>query len=104
MTLSEIKALVLRGDPEATRYESAKRHSEAYTVWREVRMLGQTSEDGHEAAWAFQIDRFTKEQNDPIAATIRAALEDDERVAYSYEIDYEPDTRYIHHIFDCEGY
>ncbi len=104
MTISDIKALVVAVDPSAGHYDSALRTSTAYTVWREVRQLDLMADNGHETGWAFQIDRFSKAEGDSIAAQIRTALEADPRVAYSYEVDYEPDTGYIHHIFDCEGY
>ena len=102
MTLSEIKALVIAVDPNAQHYDSAKKGA-AYTVWREVRPLGFMADNRHEGAIKFQIDRFTKTENDTIAASFFSALEGNDRVAFSYEIDYEPDTGYIHHIFDCEG-
>ena len=104
MTVSEIKALVKSADATSSHYESAKRSGADYTVWREVRMLDTTSDDIHDEAWTFQIDRFTKTENDTVAATIRQKLDADPRVAYSYVVDYEPQTRYIHHIYDCEGY
>ena len=104
MTLSDIKALVVSADCHAGHYESAYRGSSAYTIWKEVRLLGLMSDDGHAEGYAFQIDRFTKTENDAVAAAIRTKLDADPRVAYSYQIDFEPDTRYIHHIFDCEGY
>ena len=104
MTLSEIQALVVSADAHAGHYESAYQNSAAYTVWREYNRLGTMADDAHEAGWHFQVDRFTKTENDATAAAIYAALEADDRVAFEYLIDYEPDTRYIHHIFDCEGY
>ena len=104
MTLEEIRQLVVSADEYATRYESAERTTGNYTVWREIRQLGLMADNLHEEGWAFQIDRFTKEENDTVAAAIKAALDADVRVAYHYEIDYEPQTRFIHHIFDCEGY
>ena len=61
-------------------------------------------DDTHAEAWAFQIDRFTTSETDEVADEIRRVLDGDVRVAYRYELDYEPDTRYIHHIYDCEGY
>lgn len=102
MTLDEIKALVLSADAEAQHYESAKKGA-AYTVWREYQRLPMMADGQHQGGIRFQIDRFTKTENDAIAAAIEAALEASDRVAYTYLTDYEPDTRYIHHIFDCEG-
>ena len=104
MTLNEIKAIVVALDANAGHYESAYQGSAAYTVWRELRQLPIMGDNRHAAeAWAFQIDRFTKAEGDAIAAAIRQALDADPRVAYHYEVDYEQNTGYIHHIFDCEG-
>lgn len=103
MTLEDIRALVVSADGFASHYESAVRNGAAYTVWREVRALSLMADDVHQEGWAFQIDRFTKDEIDAVARAIREKLDEDPRVAYRYEIDFEPDTRYIHHIFDCEG-
>lgn len=101
MTLEDIKAIVLQGDPEAKHYASTKRGD--YTVWREFQRLPHTSDGVHDGGWKFQIDRFTKAEADSIADNIKAALDAHDNVAYSYLVDYEPDTEFIHHIFDCEA-
>ena len=103
MTLDDIRQLVVSVDPNAGHYESAHRDGAAYTVWRELRALGTMADDRHEEGYAFQIDRFTKAEGDTIARALFEALDADDRVAFEYLIDYEPDTRYIHHIYDCEG-
>lgn len=104
MTVEEIKAIVVAVDANAGHYESAYQGAEAYTVWQELRPLPIEGDDGHKVeAWAFQVDRFTKDEADAIAPAMRAALEAEPRVAFAYEVDYERDTGYIHHIFDCEG-
>lgn len=102
MTVSDIKAFVLAVDPNAQHYESAEK-SEAYTVWREIRPLPIMADDTHIEAWAFQIDRFTKSEDDAIAKAMRTALEHQENISYDLVIDYEQDTGYIHYVFDCEG-
>ena len=103
MKLSDIKARVLSADATAEPYESSKRSAESYTVWREVYRLPVTGDDRHSEGWAFQVDRFTKDEDDAVASTLISTLDGDDRVAVAYNIDYEPDTGYIHHIFDCEG-
>lgn len=106
MTINDIMALVVSADPKASRYEygAHSANGAAYTTWREIRRLPLMHDDTHAEAWAFQIDRFTTSETDEVADEIRRVLDDDVRVAYRYELDYEPDTRYIHHIYDCEGY
>lgn len=104
MTLSDIRALVVSVDPAAGHYESAHDQGEAYTVWYEVQRAGLMADNIRpNKTWRFQIDRFTKTEDDPIAAQLEAALESCPFVSYNYLVDYEPDTGYIHHIFDCEA-
>ena len=103
MTLYEIQALVVAVDPEARHYESAHRHGEPYTVWKEGRTLGMTGDGRHVGGIRFQIHRFAKREGDAIAAALYSALEARDDVAFEYLTDFEPDTGYIHHIFDCEG-
>lgn len=103
MTLSEIQALVASVDPNAGHYESAYRDSDAYTVWQETGTLPYMGDNHHMGALRFQIDRFTKQDGDSVAAALEAALEARDDVAFQHITDHEPDTRYIHHIFDCEA-
>lgn len=104
MTLNEIKALVLSADPTAEHYASSRTGSDSYTVWRELRRLNATADDRHIEGWAFQVDRFTRDEYDGIAEAIFETLDGDDRVALAYEVDYERDSEYIHHIYDCEGF
>ena len=104
MTLSEIKALILSADATAEHYESSRDGSESYTVRREVRRLAATADDRHLEGWAFQVDRFTRDEHDEIAGALFEALDGSDRVALAYIVDYERDSEYIHHIYDCEGF
>ena len=103
MTLHEIQAFVVSIDPNARHYDSAHRHGEPYTVWKEGPTLGMTGDGRHMGGLRFRIHRFAKRESDAIAAALFAALEERDDIAFAYENDYEPDTGYIHHIFDCEG-
>lgn len=102
MTLEDVKALVLSADEQAMHYVHAKGRS-AYTTWRETRGLNLMANNEHERGWAFTIDRFTQTEFDGVAKSIAQILTEAEGVAYSYLVDYERDSGYIHHIFDCEG-
>lgn len=103
MTLGDIREMVAAIDPTSGHYESEHRDGDPYTVWHEKRTLPFMGDGAHEGGIKFQIDRFTKAENDSIAAGLYAALEARDNVAFEYLTDYEPDTGYIHHIFDCEG-
>ena len=100
MTLTEFKNLLLTADPLSSHYESNGKTN--YTVWSEYganRLTADNTEVGR--TWEIQVDRFTKIEFDPIADAIAATLNNAE-IAFTYLLDYEPDTKYIHHIWDCE--
>lgn len=101
MTLDDVRAIVLACDPEAKHYRSEARGN--YTTWQEYERLPYTSDGVNERGWRFQIDRFTKLEDDPVAAQIEDRLSGMDNVAYSYMVDHEPETGFIHHIFDCEA-
>ena len=104
MTLAEVQALVVSVDQNCGHYESAWAGTAAYTVWREFARLPTMADTGYaEEGWAFQVDRFTKTEGDTIAAALFTALDADPRVAFELQVDYEPETGYIHYIFDCQG-
>ena len=104
MTLDDIRALVISVDPFAGHYQSAHRPGMDYTVWQEIQRAGLRADNKMPCkAWRFQIDRYTKNEHDPVAPALETALEANPFVAYDYLVDYEPDTGYIHHIFDCEA-
>lgn len=95
MALSDFKTTVLAGDATATHYRTDSAGN--YTTWQETsrRWIA-----GH-WYWQIQVDRFTKIENDPVVAAMTAALEAAD-VACEYLVDYEQDTGYIHHIWDCQ--
>ena len=49
------------------------------------------------------MDRFTKEEDEETAAELLRALSERDDITVDYLVDYERDTGYIHHIYDCEG-
>lgn len=101
MTLAEFATILQTADSSATRYFSAQQGN--YTVWQEYgadHLLGDNRY--RDRKWKIQVDRFTKIPDDPIVDAITAAL-DEEDIAYAYQVDFEMDTKYIHHIWDCEA-
>lgn len=103
MTLDEIRTLIVAVDENAGHYESSHRADEAYTVWFETRHDNIYADNRHLGGIYFQVDRFTKQEDDAVAAELLAALTDSD-VCFRYIIDFEPDTGYIHHIFECSAY
>lgn len=101
MTLDAFRRLLLRVSPKATRYEGGRTGN--YTVWREykyVRLDGDNQ--SAERTVKIQVDRFTKIEDDPEVNAITDLLDEQDDIAFTYLVDYEHDTGYIHHIWDCE--
>ena len=105
MTAADIKTLLVAVDPNVQRYDhDGAGTSDAYTVWYELKPIGLYGDGEEEGTIRFQVDRFTKEEDDAIAASLKETLEGQDDIAVEYLVDYERDTGYIHHIYVCEGY
>ena len=103
MTVQEIKTMVLSVDPKAKHYFSDKK-GDAFTVWGEYQRAGQGAEDRHDYGWKFEIDRYTRDEEDTVPDMIEQILIDHPGVSYTYQVYYDHTARYIVHVFDCEGY
>ena len=104
MTVSEIKTLLTGVDPNVQRYDhDGAGTADAYTVWRETGPIGLYGDGQEEGTIRFQVDRFTKDEDDAIAATLKETLEAQDDITVEYLVDYEKDTGYVHHIYVCEG-
>lgn len=103
MTVQDIKTMVLSVDPKAKHYFSDKK-GDAFTVWGEYQRAGQGAEDRHDYGWKFEIDRYTRDEEDTMPDMIEQILIDHPGVAYTYQVYYDHTARYIVHVFDCEGY
>lgn len=103
MTVQDIKNMVLSVDPKAKHYFSDKK-GDAFTVWGEYQRAGQGAEDRHDYGWKFEIDRYTRDEEDTVPDMIEKILIDHPGVAYTYQVYYDHTARYIVHVFDCEGY
>ena len=107
MTLNEIKALLVSADANIKHYFSMHGSEEPYSYWEETHMLPLTFDDRHQItdqAWRFKVHRFTKTEGDSVAASIFEALDQDPRVTVRWVTDFDKDSGFIHHIFECEGY
>ena len=104
MTVQEIKDLLVSVDPDTQRYDHDRAGSgEAYTVWYELSPLGCYGDGREEGTIRFQVDRFTKEEDEETAELLKETLEEQDDIAVDYQVDYEQDTGYIHHIYVCEA-
>lgn len=103
MTLIDIRNLLVSVDPNIRHYFTTETERD-YSFWEEDQRLPMMADDVHQEAWRFYVHRFTRDEFDPMTRLFFKTLDADPRVAVSETIDYEPDTGYIHHIFECEGY
>lgn len=104
MTVQEIKDLLVSVDPDVQRYDHDRTgDGDAYTVWWETGPIGLYGDGQEEGTIRFQVDRFTKEEDEALAALLKETLEAQDDITVDYRVDYEKDTGYIHHIYVCEG-
>jgi len=103
MTLTEIRDLLVTADPAIRHYFSMEEDKD-YSFWEETRRLPFTSDDGHDEGWRFYVHRYTRQEVDPVAIALFRILDADPRVAVIHTIDFDQDSGYIHHIYECEGY
>ncbi len=103
MTVSDLKTLLVSADPNIQRYDHDGSGSAAYTIWTETGRVNLFGDGAEEGSIRFTVDRFTKEEGDAVAEALLTTLEGREDITVNYSVDYERDTGYIHHIFDCEA-
>ena len=103
MTLSEIRDLLVSVDP-GIRHGFSMEKDKDYTYWQETQRLSLLRDDRHDEGWIFYVHRFTHDEFDPVADRFFQVLDTDPRTTVIHRPDYENDTGYIHHIFECQGY
>ncbi len=102
MTIQEIKTLLVSVDPGVQRYDHDFTGDENYTVWREIGPVGFFGDGKDLGAIRFRVDRYTKEEDDRIAAVLRTTLEDRDDIAVAYQAE-ELGNGFVHHMYNCEG-
>lgn len=103
MTVMEIRDVILQADPDAQHYEAAL-DGRDFTVWMEYERIGLRADDEYaEAGWRFEVDRYTKQEFDPIAELLEEVLDAADGVTWTHRVQYNQQTGYIRHIYDCEA-
>lgn len=104
MTTAEIKTIIVAVDPTAKRYRTSK-EGEAFTVWGEYRRIMPEGAPVKDFGWAFEVDRYVRDdiEDDSVAQALEAAFSENDRISFTYEVDYDKNAGYVRHIFDCEG-
>ncbi len=99
MNLHELKNLLLTVGPPVSHYH-AHQQPDKYIVWAEYGTDEQVADnEDAEKSFRVQVDYFTKTEFDPNVETIGSLLDTNES-KFSYLVDFETDTGYIHHIWD----
>lgn len=104
MTIEAFAGIVLKIDADAARYQKLRKPTDkAYTVWSDYG-TGTLYANGVPAGKTkkIQVDYFTLKEDDPVALQYLQAFSKNDEIAVIHTTDFETDTRYIHHIFDCE--
>lgn len=103
MTVKDIEEFVAASDPKARHYFFGKREDN-FTMWMEVEKIGPSADNNYIPGWRFTIDRFTKQEYDPVAKALEESLDESDYISYTYEVATYPKSGYIHHHFECEGF
>lgn len=103
MNIEEIRAVVLQADPTATRYFSVARDAN-YTTWHEFLEIPlEGDDDVAEEGWRFQVDRFTRDEDDPAVDRIKRVLRAHPGIGVEHSVLPDPQKGWIHHVFQCRG-
>lgn len=101
MTVLEIRDMIAEADPTANHYYSEDTSGD-YTTWQEYSRLPMSADDRTNKGWNVQIDRYTRKEFDRIADELERVM-DERMLSYTHQVEFEPETKFIRHIFDCEA-
>lgn len=104
MTVQQIQKILVSIDPQIHHYECAVDGSN-FTVWMEYeRVVLPADDEDAEMGWRFEVDRFTKDEYDPIAEKLEKLLMNHPSItAKPQRVQYDQASGYIRHQFDCEA-
>ena len=104
MTVQEIQDILAEIDPEIHHYECATDGSD-FTVWMEYERIVLYADDGGaEMGWHFEVDRYTKTEYDPVVEALENLLMAHDRITVKpRRVQYDQQSGYARHIFDCEA-
>lgn len=99
MSEEQIRDMLLEADPDIDHYHSDSKGD--YTIWQEYEESNLHGDDEAQG-WKFQVERWTRQEFDPIAKKIRAVLKK-YCIPNIHQVEYDSETGYIRHLFDCEA-
>lgn len=107
MTVKKIRDIIMLADENAKHYDATAeiQARKNFTVWMEYEALPLKADDEEaEEGWRFEVNRFTREEYDPMAERLRQVLAGSNGVTITtYRVEYNAQVGYIRHIFDCTG-
>lgn len=103
MTIEAFAELLFSIDPNAVRNEKIGQKGDAYTVFSDY-STSILYANGRPAGFLhkIQVDYFTRTEDDPVAFRFLRTFAENDEITCDYQKDFETDSRYFHHIFDCE--
>lgn len=101
VSITELKAILLGVDPDLKKYFWPGT-GEAYTVWTPHHISTEMSDDlPEQKITKVTIDRYSKQEADPVADQIMEALESRSISTEEPLTAFEADSGYFHHIIEC---
>lgn len=103
MTLDGFIELIQRIDSKAERYDAIGEPGEKYTVYSDYMVSTLRADDcAAEKILHVQVEYFTDEEDDPVAQQYLKTFSETASVYFTYDKDFDPRSRTIRHLFDCE--
>lgn len=99
--LDGFRDMILSVDPSATRYFG--RGEGAHTIWTEYELDGLYGDNAmQEYTWRILVERYTCDQDDPIARALMEKLSSTSGVTAQYALRRNNDLEMLYHAWDCE--
>ena len=103
MTLREFRDLLLTVTEHVYHFEAAKETADSYIVWQEVSGRALAGSDRRqEVIRDVQVDFYTTIEFDPVLEEVLQVLEENGVAFEEPQTGFDPDTRMIRHIIECE--
>lgn len=103
MTLDGFVKLIQDIDPKAERYDAIGEPGEKFTVYSDYMDSILMADDAvAEKILHIQVEYYTDEEDDPVAQQYMKKFSDTVGISFTYDKDFDPKSRAIRHLFDCE--
>ncbi len=100
MSLDQFGALLASIDSNVKHFDSMAEGN--FTIWEEYERIKAYADGRNQGGWKVQVERYTTDEDDSIAAELEAAFDSSDEIAFLHMVDYDKDEGIIRHLFDCE--